>query len=602
MNLPQKIQERKFKKENSRKENSKKKLKKKIKAPKPKTPKKKMAKSPKNNPRTGAWIALTFAVIICVCIGLVLGLGKSTSPGATGTYPTYVLAGPPTAAAFASGMALKPFTDTTAPNTVWWAYKGTNGSVGLVPSAGRWLLVAFGAGSCTVLANSGPAVSAASPGGPLGQVGPLGPTGQQQPPTSPVWAIGLGLAPLPMLLSIAPSVAPSPQPLPSPCSPPGQTSPVVPLRRAQDPGAPQAPPALQGPAQPVPAPAPVSCAGVAGGACPWDMECLSPGTLQAACIVRGSLASTATEPLEPVVQPAPAPISCAGVASGACAWNMECYAPGSPHAACIVRGSLGSSVPSLPVPPVPPVQSHQTSPTAMPTAMPTSLPGLVQWLDASDTAGLFQDPSGAPAAPVTSTGQPVGYWRDKSGAGNHTRPPGASPTYSASLIGTKPAIDFSNSSRMISAAFAKSADVTLFWVGTVTSGISRWGTLWGHFTNHDNDVQLRNTAGSADINWHTNNDNSICQLPSSANPVLYYATMAAGTEMFLSMTSLGKTTEKSASMRRSWTPGDAPIYVAGSEIDENFNGYIGEIIYYQRVLTPPEIASVVSYLRPKWGI
>jgi hypothetical protein len=243
-------------------------------------------------------------------------------------------------------------------------------------------------------------------------------------------------------------------------------------------------------------------------------------------------------------------------------------------------------------------------PTAIPTAIPTSIPGLVQWLDASDTAGLFQDPSGA--SPVTSTGQPVGYWRDKSGAGNHTRPPGPavhSPTYSASLIGTKPAIDFSNSSRMVSAAFAKSADVTLFWVGTVTSGISRWGTLWGHFANHDNDVQLRNTAGSADINWHTNNDNSICQLPYSAsNPVLYYATMAAGTEMFLSMTSLGQTTEKSASMRRSWTPGDAPIYVAGSEIGENFNGYIGEIIYYQRVLTPPEIASVVSYLRPKWGI
>jgi hypothetical protein len=78
--------------------------------------------------------------------------------------------------------------------------------------------------------------------------------------------------------------------------------------------------------------------------------------------------------------------------------------------------------------------------------------------------------------------------------------------------------------------------------------------------------------------------------------------MTAGTEMLLSMTSLGQTTQKSATMRRSWTPGDAPIYVAGSEIGETFNGYIGEIIYYQRVLTPPEIVSVVSYLRPKWGI
>ena len=128
-------------------------------------------------------------------------------------------------------------------------------------------------------------------------------------------------------------------------------------------------------------------------------------------------------------------------------------------------------------------------------------------------------------------------------------------------------------------------------------------TLWGHFVNHDNDVQLRNTAGQAVINWHTNNDNSVCQLPYSAsNPVLYYATMTGGTKMFLSMTSLGKTTEKSATMSLSWTPGDAHIYVAGSEVNENFNGYIGEVIYYQRVLPPSEITTVVSYLQRKWGM
>ena len=243
-------------------------------------------------------------------------------------------------------------------------------------------------------------------------------------------------------------------------------------------------------------------------------------------------------------------------------------------------------------------------PTLAPTPVSVQIPAfsLVQWLDASSTVDMFQDTNGTSV--ITGNGQSIGYWRDKSGAGNHMRPHGTYPIYSASLIGSKPGINFSNSSRMLSVAkYAKSSNVTLFWVGTVTSGIASWGTLWGHFVNHDNDVQLRNTADQAVINWHTNNDNEVCQLPYSAsNPVLYHATMTGGTQMFLSMTSLGKTTEKSATMGLSWTPGDAHIYAAGSEVNENFNGYIGEVIYYQRVLPPSEITTVVSYLQRKWGI
>jgi len=183
---------------------------------------------------------------------------------------------------------------------------------------------------------------------------------------------------------------------------------------------------------------------------------------------------------------------------------------------------------------------------------------------------------------------------------------GAKPVYFNRLIGSNGGVD-SNTNRFVSVStFPKSADVTLFWVGTVRSTINGWGTLWGHFEAgyHDRDLQLRNTYGTTMINWHTDNDNSECQLPYSPDtPVLYYATMKDGAQMFLSMTAGGKTLEKSANRNRTWQPGNAYIYLAGSENgNENLNGYIGEVIYYQRVLSASEIAAVVSYLRKKWGI
>jgi hypothetical protein len=42
--------------------------------------------------------------------------------------------------------------------------------------------------------------------------------------------------------------------------------------------------------------------------------------------------------------------------------------------------------------------------------------------------------------------------------------------------------------------------------------------------------------------------------------------------------------------------------VGGSDTNEFFNGYIGELLYYQRVLTPTERSAVVGYLRGKWAI
>jgi hypothetical protein len=48
---------------------------------------------------------------------------------------------------------------------------------------------------------------------------------------------------------------------------------------------------------------------------------------------------------------------------------------------------------------------------------PLSIPGLALWLDASDASTLFQASNGT--TPAAADGAVVGYWADKSGAGNH---------------------------------------------------------------------------------------------------------------------------------------------------------------------------------------
>ena len=162
---------------------------------------------PRNrNSRAGAWIAL---VIFLACIGVGVGLyfmlapkpksesdaAPVASPGAgvQASYPTYVLTAPPLAISFAKGMTLVPATSPPLA-TIWWVYKGAaeHGSVGLVPDAGRWLLVAFGGpatstpGACTVWAVS------AGPGGTLG--GTLGgtPGGPSGATPSSEWTFATG--------------------------------------------------------------------------------------------------------------------------------------------------------------------------------------------------------------------------------------------------------------------------------------------------------------------------------------------------------------------------------------------------------------------------
>jgi hypothetical protein len=236
------------------------------------------------------------------------------------------------------------------------------------------------------------------------------------------------------------------------------------------------------------------------------------------------------------------------------------------------------------------------------TFSPTSIATLVQWLDATDNTTVLTGVGGTQVA----NGGSAGYWGDKSGSANHVTTNAVAPVYSTSLISSRAGLNFQNSAGMISAAFAKAASITLFLVGTVKSTIGGWGTFWGHFTSgrHDADIQLRNTAGQAVINWHTNNNNSSTQLSYTLDsPVLYSCTMSGGTVMFMQQTNTTGTTSLTVTEGTlTWAAGNAPVWIGRSDSNEVINSYISEIAYFQSVLSTTDRQKMEGYLAWKYGL
>jgi hypothetical protein len=135
------------------------------------------------------------------------------------------------------------------------------------------------------LANAACILPAAKPVPPV--LVPVVPVVPVVPAVVPVGVPAVVPAVVPVPPVVVPAVVPVIEPVVVPVQPPVQ-------------------PAVQPAVVPAPAPAPVSCLGVLGGACAWDMECFAPGLANAACIVPGSTAPT----------PAPAPLPVVPVLSG----------------------------------------------------------------------------------------------------------------------------------------------------------------------------------------------------------------------------------------------------------------------------------------------
>ena len=250
---------------------------------------------------------------------------------------------------------------------------------------------------------------------------------------------------------------------------------------------------------------------------------------------------------------------------------------------------------------LPNTHPYYTSPptqNSLPTTfLPTQIPNLQGWYDAAD-------PNATGIVPANGT--TVTTWSDKSGNARTLGQSGsyALPTLTTNYINSLPSVNFTNTSGLITSAFAKSSNVSVFIVGNILAApTAYYGTIWGHFVNHDNDIQLRRNANTMAISWHTNNDNNNTLLTAIAGaPVLYSCTMSNGTGMFMQQTTTSGTTTVSSTQALTWTAGSASVYVGLSESGEPIQSYISEIVYYQSVLSTGQRQAVEGYLAWKWGL
>jgi hypothetical protein len=199
----------------------------------------------------------------------------------------------------------------------------------------------------------------------------------------------------------------------------------------------------------------------------------------------------------------------------------------------------------------------------------------------------------------------VNTWYDQSGKGNNITTNGTAPVYNASLINSKPALNFANTAGLASTAFTNASSVTLIMVINIQNTIQNWGNFC-HHGHRDTDFSLeQNGQNSSYIHWQTKDDNSGDQLAIIYNtPVICYCTMENGIVMNFQMITSGGTSTTSATYTvQSFTSGSKAMYVGKSyPNNEACNSYIGELMYFQSVLSANDKATIIANISSRWGI
>lgn len=228
---------------------------------------------------------------------------------------------------------------------------------------------------------------------------------------------------------------------------------------------------------------------------------------------------------------------------------------------------------------------------------PRSISGLALWLDASDASTLFQD--AAATTPATATSDPVGYWADKSGNARHA---------TQSVSGSRPTISAMGSRRAL--RLGASGAVSRLSLGNLSAAFPAAGNVFVAFqpnsdsqytlySTRNNDDTYANTSTSLWGTWVNTRTSVTSSRPSSGAHVanLY------GTSGSFSVIEDGALIHSSSAL--TWEPGNdhnigSRSASAGGQTP--LDGWIGEVIAYNRVLTAAERQRLERYLAARWGI
>ena len=236
--------------------------------------------------------------------------------------------------------------------------------------------------------------------------------------------------------------------------------------------------------------------------------------------------------------------------------------------------------------------------------LPTSVGGLngIQlWMDASDSS----------SASMTLSGSTVTVWKDKSGRGNNTTGYSNTPTLTSSAINGKSAISMGGG--YFTGPFATAntgSQIHAFAVLTIdSSGTGAWPRPLSLGRPGANDYSDSTTtfaiirySGTQAVGIGRNGQYLSASFPSYSSPFLVQSSHNGSTEY---MSVNGNLTVSSSATGQS---GNFNITSYGLGVNTNtgdyfvWNGYYGEVIYYNTQLSDTDRQKVEGYLAWKWGI
>ena len=234
---------------------------------------------------------------------------------------------------------------------------------------------------------------------------------------------------------------------------------------------------------------------------------------------------------------------------------------------------------------------------------------LVLWLDGADIDTMWQDSDGLIA--VTTDGDPVGKWDDKSGEGNH---------FTQTVVADKPAYkaNHQNGNSVIESAggtldirgltrvgsvMSQQTDFTIFHVAYTNSGVR--ACVWAQTT----DTSSVSIAASY-IDTGTNKTG--CELYDSNGDQYAVNTVAAGLAAYHQSTSVYEL--PSFYSRLDGTQGATKTTIGDGVFSSSITrlcsaytwqrplkGFLAELMIYDRTLSLAEIEGIEAGLKDKWA-
>jgi FtsP/CotA-like multicopper oxidase with cupredoxin domain len=232
--------------------------------------------------------------------------------------------------------------------------------------------------------------------------------------------------------------------------------------------------------------------------------------------------------------------------------------------------------------------------------LPSGIANLQAWYDASSPAN------------VTSSGGVVSAWSDRSGNGNTLVQPAASaqPSFVASGINGLGSLAFASAAYLTSSNAAFSTSLfnasTVFFVTnqSVTSQNSSVGSAGAVNASPTWALRLSNGGGASQFYFSNASAGLLAPADVPSGPAIWTAEgseAAAVQQLRKDGNNLSVSTGPGATVTGNY-PFVVGANVASGAASYLYNGQIGEILVYNRLLLPSESASVEGYLACKWGL